>query len=243
MANKTFGTLKIDSLRDSDHYNSNDSTLLELAGRILNDVLSEIQSLSRESLFWKDLDNTVSTTADQAYVDLSDTDILEITSVYQRETDTRLKRVNRRQYTQVFPDTTNFSGTPELAYDVEQNLTAGVNTFRIYLMPTPSAVVTIRYDYIKNARFSADGTGADSEYSPLPDLYNPLILAMFKPKFFSIIDSENRARIITAREDAEKQKSMFLPMLNSKSDFTQQARSYRDRGDVLQRRVKTTPAP
>ena len=245
MANTLFSALKINCLRRSgNYYNSADSTLLTMAGNVINDVLSNIQALVPDSLYWNDLENTVSCTADQAYVDLVDTNILEILSVYQRETDTKLKRVNRHSFVKFNPDTTVNSGIPDIAYDEEQVLSgSGVNTFRLYLLPTPSTTTTIRYDYRKNARFTADGTGADAEYSPMPSQFDALIIAMFKPRFIEIIDPKNSGVIRKAEESEQIALSRFLPMLNSKQDETYQLGSYRNRTSTPYQKVNDTPTP
>ena len=244
MTNSTLGNLKIQALKRADHYASGDAELLELAGGLINDCFSELQMLSRESMFWKSLDNTVTLVADQSYVDLAETDILEITSVTQRDNDARLERVNRREYTQQFPDPTSFSGKANYAYDEEQNLNgSGQNIFRLYFIPTPADADTIYYDYIKNAQFSADGTSADAEFSPLPSTFDNLIYQMFKPKLYSIIDSSDASRIATAQVMADKALSSALGVLNSRSDHTRQMASQREKGPIVFNRVKATPAP
>jgi hypothetical protein len=243
VANTTFGNLKIGALRRSDHYNSSDSTLLELAGGIINDCLSEIQSETRDSMYWKDLDNTVSTVADQAYVDLSETNILEILAVYQRETDTKLKRISKEKYLQIVPDSTAYAGTPDFAYAEEQIIDgSGQNIFRLFLVPTPSSVITMRYDFLKNPRFSVDGTGADSEFSPLPSNYDELIYAMFRPRFFLVIDPENTGRYQAAQVYADKLYMKYKNMLNSKADHRYQAGSFRAQA-IRTFNVSDTPTP
>jgi hypothetical protein len=244
MANTTFGNLKIGALRRSDHYNSGDSTLLEVAGCVINDVLSEIQSETRNSMYWIDLDNTVNTVASQAYVDLTDTDILEVLAVYQRETDTKLKRIDRNEFVNIAPDTTLHTGTPDLAYCEEQILSgAGVNTFRLFLLPTPGSVIALRYDYLKNPRFSADGAGADAEFCPLPSNYDELIYAMFRPKFFAVIDPENGPRISTALALADRIAGKYLPMIRTKVDEVYQFGSYRHKFPLREFDTKATPVP
>lgn len=244
MANTTFSNLKINALRRAgNYYNASDATLLSLAGGLVNDCLSAIQALSPDSLYWKDLGNTKACTANQAYIDLTDTDILEILAVYQNTTDTKLKRVDRRTFVGVNPDTTNSAGIPDIAYDEEQVLSAGVNTFRIYLLPTPSTTTTMIYDYRKNARFSADGTSADAEYSPLPSQYDPLIFAMFKPRFLEIIDPKNAAAISKAEASEQIAISRFIPTLVSKQDETYQLGSARYRGSFDPFHVNDTPEP
>ena len=215
-----------------------------MAGGIINDVLSTIQALAPNSLYWLDLDNTVNTTADQAYVDTTDTDILEIISVYQRETDTKLKRINRETYVRVFPDTTQHTGIPDMAYDVEQALNvSGQNIHRIYLIPTPSSAIALRYDYRKNARFASDGTGANAAFCPLPMQFDPLIQAMFNPRFLQVLDRSNNSAISKAEETESIALSRFLPMLNQQSDEIISLGSYRQQQPYRFQNVADTPAP
>ena len=244
MANTTFFNLKIKCLRlGGNWYNSADSTLLTIAGGIINDCLSTIQAMSPASKFWLDLENSKACTASQAYIDLTDTDILEIIAVYQRTTDTKLKRVDRNTWVNLVPDTTAYSGTPDLLYDAEQLLNTGVNTWRIYLFPTPATTTTMYYDYRKNARFTADGTGADAEYSPLPSQYDALIVEMFRTRFLNVIDIGNTSAISRAERSEQSALSKFIPMLNSKLDETYQLGSYRYRYPNQLTRVAATPTP
>lgn len=220
MANTTFANLKIKCLRQAgNNYNSTDSTKLSIAGGLINDVLSQIQAEIRESPYFYDLENSVNTTADQAYVDLVDTNIIEIISVYEiASSDSRLGQLSRREYNSIHTDTTRESGVPDIGYSVSQLLTAGVNTYRIYLYPTPSSAQAIKYDYIKNIRFSVDGTGADAEYSPFPTTFDDLISAMFSPRFYGIISPSDNARIQTALAIEERAKRAYYDLLRTSVD-------------------------
>jgi len=245
MANTTFANLKKSCLRKAGNwYTASDSTLLEVAGGLINDCISTIQALSPDSLYWRDLDNTVSTTASQAYVDLSETDILQILNVYQRESDTKLTRVDRRTFVGLSPDTTAHSGTPDLAYDEEQILNvSGQNIFRLYLLPTPGSAITIRYDYIKNGRFTADGTAADSEFCALPSTFDPLIAAMFKPRFLEVLSPQDTGAITKAENAESEAISRFLPLLTSKIDESWQVGSFRYARNRKPFTVSATPTP
>jgi len=244
MANTTFGTLKINCLRRVHHYNSTDATLLELAGSLINDIMGEIQAMTRDSLFWRVLAATDNTVADQAYIDLSPTDILEVLNVYQATTDTKLARITLREYRDFLPDATVTGGTPDLMYAEEQVINgSGVNIFRLFLIPTPSAVIAMLFDYLKNARFSADGTGADAEFSPLPQTFDPLIHAMFRTKWASVVDPDNAARFKVAQASEIQAKDTFLPILTTKVDRSPQMKSYRARFPLIITRVQETPSP
>ena len=99
------------------------------------------------------------------------------------------------------------------------------------------------YDYRKNARFSADGTSADGEYSPLPTQFDGLIVDMFRPRFLRVIDIGNVSAIRAAEEAEQLSIKRFMSMLNSKLDETYQLGSYRYRYPNQLTRVATTPTP
>lgn len=242
MANTTFANLKKKALQlAGNSYNASDSTRLELAGGIINDCLSSIQSMIKGSVYTYSVGNTVNTVADQAYVALTDTDILDVVNVYQRVSDTKLIRLPRSKFTELQPDTTRFAGTPEIAWSASQALVAGVNTWSLYLLPTPSAVIALYYDYEVDMRFSADGTGADAEFSPLPMAYDDWIYSEFRPRFYQVIDSGNRTRIATAEEQANTARAKYSLAINSVDQHLQlgSAREMLYRGDI----VETTTAP
>ena len=243
MANTTLGNLKIGALRRVHFYNSGDATGLALAGGIINDVLGYIQTQIKGSLYEHDLANTITTTANQAYVDLTDSNILEILNVYQTTTDTKLRRLSRQEFVLLQPDTTVFSGTPEYAYFPTQILTAGVNTWRVYLIPTPSSAISLSYDYIKSLQFSADGTSADAEYSALPRIFDDWIYSEFAPRWFKIVDPSNLQKIQVAESQAEKARRNYRSFIKQDIDGTPQIGSFRDQPVIINRFVKTTPAP
>lgn len=245
MANTTFANLKINSLRKSgNNYNANDSTKLEMAGSIINDVLGIIQALIKGHPYTLDIGNTVSTTASQAYVNLTDTDIIEILNVYQRENDVLLRQITYNEYIAMQPDPTRFKGTPDLSWASTQALNgSGQNIWSIYLLPTPSSVITLYYDYVKNLRFSVDGTGADSEFCKLPNVYDNWIYSEFKPIFYEIIDPKNTTLITRARRDALEARSFYLTAIKSEATRSPQVNSVRGVVDYRYNLVSQTPIP
>lgn len=245
MANTIFGNLKIGALRRAGNsYNANDTALLALAGGLINDCLGAIQTIIKTSPYVFDLDNTVATVASQAYVALMDTDIIEVLQVYQRETGTKLKQLNRVDYVGVSPDTTRISGTPDLAWAPTQAVSgSGSNIWSLYLYPTPSSVITLRYDYIKNLRFSAD-TGVDASFSPLPNIYDDWIYEKFKPRFWKIVDKNNRSLIDGALKDEALADNKYGLDIKSQADRIKQVGSMRgDYPDPRYGLVATTAAP
>lgn len=245
MANTTFANLKIKALQKSgNNYNANDSTKLEMAGGLINDVLGMIGSMIKGHPFTLDIGNTISTTADQAYVDPTDTNIIEMLQIYQRVTNRVLKQITYQEYINLAPDPTRFGGVADLAWAPTQSVDVTGNVdWRIYLLPTPSSVITLYYDYLKDIRFSVDGTAANAEFCALPPTYDPWIYAEFKPLFIEIIDSANSARIAKAEAGAMNARKFFLEMIMSQATRTYQAGSARDVLDYRYNRVATTPVP
>ncbi len=240
MANTTFSNLKINALRRAgNNYSSNDTTRLSIAGSIINEVLGLIQSEIKGHPFTLDQGNTVSTVASQAYVDLvAVTDILEILSVYQRPTNKKLSQITFDQYTELIPDPTRFGGVPDMAWAPTQIVTNGVPNWFIYLVPTPSSVITLYYDYLKVFSLSADG-----DYSPLPPSYDGWIYAEFKPIFYEIIDSKNRALIRAAKDEAMQARIAYKTAIMSQAGRSDQVASRRGDFDYRRNLVATTPTP
>lgn len=245
MANTTFANLKINALRRAGNsYNSSDSTRLSMAGSIINDVLSMIGQYIKGHPYTLDIGNTVSTVADQAYVDLTDTNIIEVLQFTQRSTNSKLKQVNYEEFVSMFPNTTLVGGVPELVWSPTQTVSvSGVPTWRIYLGWTPSSVITMYYDYVKNLRFSADGTGADSEFSPLPPVYDRWIYAEFAPIWYGIISPEAISRIQKAEAVALEVRTQCLNDLKNAISHQMQMGNYGDDKPVVYRLVSVTPQP
>lgn len=228
MANTTFGNLKIKCLRRAgNNYNSGDVTLLTIAGGIINEVMGEIQSYIKGHPFTLDTVNTVSTVASQAYAALADTDIIEILQVYQRESKTKLKQITWQEYVDLLPDPTVFGGIPDLRWTAVQVVTAGVNTWSIYFIPTPSSVISVYYDYVKSLQFSADDSSANAEYSKLPSVYDSWIIAEFKPKLIEVMDPKNSTAILKAETTAKSIRTTMVQAIMSQVDRKVQVGSTR----------------
>lgn len=218
MANTTLANLKIGALRRAgNNYNANDTAKLTLAGGIINDVLGTIQAEIKNSHYFLDLANTVNTTASQAYVDLVDTDIIDILNVYQLSTDLKLTFIPWNKFREIQPDTTAFSGVPDLFYTIKSAVNgSGVNIYSLYFIPTPSSVLAIYYDYVKNIRFTSDT--ADSSYCALPNIFDELIYAMFAPRFYRVISPSDTERINGALAAEAQAKETFYALLRDRVD-------------------------
>lgn len=241
MPNTTRATLRTNALRKAgNRYNASDTTLLTIADDILNDVFGMIQSLIKGHPFTLDIGNTISTVADQAYVEPVDTDIIEILQVYQRVNDRKMRQITYTEYINMVPDPTRISGNPDVAWAPTMTVdVTGNNDWRIYLVPTPSSVLTLYYDYLKDIRLTTDAA-----FCALPPTYDGWIYAEFKPLFYEILESNNRSRIADARLAAKEARSFYLQSIMSQADRIQQVDSYRGSRDGhfdnLYRVAKTT---
>ena len=245
MANTTFSNLKINLLRlAGNQYNSNDSTKLSLAGNCINRALGIIQGEIKGHPYTLDINNTVSATTTTPYkTDLSDTNIIEILQVSERSDPNKLKYIPYEQYLSYMADPSRFAGIPSLLWTAIQNLNgSGVNIWSLFFIPTPSSAITIYYDYIKSLLFSADGTGADAEYSPLPTVFDGWIIDEAKPFIYEILDSKNQNVINSARAQAIESRKRYKTMILSPADAYPQVASVRERGQMIVKRVETTAA-
>lgn len=244
MANSTFSALKIKCLqRAGNSYNSADATRLSIAGGIINDVLAMIGQQIKGHPYTLDIGNSIATTASQAYVDLVDTDIIELVQFTQRSTSSKLKQITYQEYVTMFPNTTLIGGVPELVFAPTTVIAAGVLTYRVYLGWTPSSAVTMYYDYIKSMRFTADGTSADAEYSPLPTSYDRWIVAEFAPIWYGLVSPEAIQRIQKAEAYALQVRTECLNDLKNAATHQIQMGDYSDRGPAIYRPVAQTNQP
>lgn len=245
MANTTFANLKINALRKAgNYYNANDATLLQMAGGIINEIFGKINIILKGHPYTLDIGNTISTVASQAYVAPLDTDIIEILQVYERLTNRKLRQISYVEYIGLSPDPTRFGGVADLAWAPTQTIDVSGNpAWLIYFIPTPSAVMTIYYDYIKNLQFSSDSTSADAEFSKLPPVYDSWIYSEFKPLFYGITDPKNVSLLSKLESKATQDRQFYTTAIMSQTDRYVQVDSIRDTLDYRYNRVATTPIP
>jgi hypothetical protein len=239
MANTTFGNLKINFLRHcGNQYNANDATRLELAGSCINQALGIIQGEIKGHPFTLDTGNTVNTTANQAYVNLTDTDIIEVLSVQEKVDPSKLFWIPFSVYREYMADPSRYSGTPNLFYTLLQSVNvSGQNIWQILFVPTPSSAIAIYYDYIKNLQFSSNGTSANAAFSPLPTVYDSWIYEEAKPIFYEIIDHDNDDLINRSKKYAVEARIRYKSMIMAGAEQYTQVRSARDGGVLLHKQV------
>lgn len=238
--NTTFGQLKINFLRKAGNaYNANDATKLTMAGNCLNDALQGIWSEIKGHPYTLDTDNTINTTAGQGYVELIDTDILEIYDVTQKTTNSQLKWVPWAKYKQLVPNDSILKGVPEALWTSSQSVSVtGQSTWRIYFIPTPSAAIAIYYDYFKDPTMVGD-----SAFCPLPSVYDCWLEHEAKPIFYEMIDPKNNALIDRSLERAAQARLDYKRAILSQGVGYPQAASARESGPWIYKRVAATPPP
>ena len=207
---------------------------LELAGICLNQAAGIIQGEIKGHPFTLDTGNTVSTVANQAYVNLSDTDIIEILSVQERVDPNKLTWIPYSLYLQYMADPSRFTGTPNLYYTTLQTIVAGAPTWQILFVPTPASAITIYYDYVKNLQMASDAA-----YSPLPPVYDSWFYAEAKPMLYEIIDPTNTDMIQRAVAQAVEARQRYRSMIMAGADQYQVCQSVRERGPMVIRQVDT----
>ncbi len=246
MANTNFGQLKINLLRLSgNQYNSGDVTKLQLAGNCINSALGIIQGEIKGHPYTLDTGNTVPAIIVSPYgTTLADTNIIEVVDVTQRIDPRKVSWIPYQTYQSYMANPALFAGTPSLYWTALQSLNnSGQNIWTLFFIPTPSSAITIYYDYVKNLQFSADGTTADAEYSPLPTVFDKWIIDEAKPFIYEIMDSKNQGVINAATINAEKSRKRYKQMILSNADGYVQVASIREAGPMIVKRVETTPIP
>ena len=244
MANTTFGQLKINLLRlAGNQYNAGDSVKLELAGNCINRALGIIQGEIKGHPFTMDTGNTVTATITAPYgTALVDTNIIEIVSVSQRSDPNKLKWISYEEYLAFMADPTRLVGTPSLMWTALQALNvSGQNIWTLFFIPTPSAAITIYYDYIKSLLFASDGVSANAAFSPFPSAYDGWIIDEAKPFVYELTGS-GPAVINAAKAAALESRVTYKRMILSPTNGYSQVSSVREKGPLILKRVETTPA-
>ena len=244
LLNTTFGQMKINFLRKAGNaYNANDAVKLQMAGNAINDALQGILSEIKGHPYTLDTENTKNTTASQAYIDLSDTDIMEVYDVTQKTTNSKLRWIPYSRYKNLIPNSAILGGVPEALWTATQVVTAGQSLWRLYFVPTPSAAIAMYYDYVKNIAFTSDGPSADGEFCALPNIYDCWVEEEAKPVFYEMIDPKNTGLIDRAYARAEKKRPGYKRAILTGADMYSQAGSSRDNTPFIYKRVATTPPP
>lgn len=210
----------IDSIqRRADYVPSTaDSGLDTLTLDILNDSLKQVyQNLfDANRLIDAGQSVTLTTTADQPYIDISTTlatadSILKVT---ERVNDTDIELISYAQFRATWVNPTRSTSTTPSQCAIFND--------RLYLGPTPSATGTSIY-----VEFVASPTKVVAgETLPYKDKYDPLLIAMGVAELLPITDSNNVARLQLA--DANVKRLIKDLITNAASNFVSQGSQSRD---------------
>lgn len=184
----------------ADMYDANDLTGTASAGdradRCINQALQKIYSMVSDTRYLEANPGSLSSVADQEYIELSGiSDLRQIKSIVEATNDLKLVRIPFWQYRIWSPDPSNVTGTP----------THYARLFnRIYLFPRPTSAITYTVDYEK----TISDLSSDSDQAGVPAKYNYWILAEAHYFWQLMIDPSDTAAmsvIIAAASDAREQ--------------------------------------
>jgi len=218
MANTSFLTLKQNALKIVDHSIS-DTAALSIMGTFINQTIQEIANSPQGRKLVEDY-GTVSTVADQEYVELSNLTgtrfsgyaIDEISKVYQKEDDIDLDRITIQQYRYEFPDPSVESGNPYLYARWAE---------RLYLRSRPSAVITLYVDFwVVPSVLSADGDACD--FAPRFDEW---VLTGAAYRWKKTFEAEDQTQVVIAKNAYDEASARFGLALNREPDRRPVAKS------------------
>jgi len=154
-------------------YNITDTGTDNLIVDMLNDAIKRVRQKLLDIGMFDDISasTTLTTVADTAYVDVSTiVDLDEIVVQSDRTADRSIMLITYDKFIQLYPDPTACtSNTP---------IHAARWNSRIYFGPTPSEVLTLYFDYIKQL-----DEVTSSSTSPFEPKYDPLLIAMVVTEF------------------------------------------------------------
>lgn len=212
-----FGALKIKLLKQLDNYNpaesSGTNSSLQLAGICLNNALHKAYDLIKGSKYTEALPTTrFSSVADQAYINLDDECYLDdIESIIDTTNQLQLTQKSWWWYRRNFTQPDSQSGTP-VFYVRRRN--------RVYLAPTPSAVINYTVDFQKMMKDLVE----DGEISLLPTHYDYWITSEAAIEWYMMEDKDNVPQ--EAKDERDKNRQMALDSIFSGFNKNLQSNSH-----------------
>ena len=171
--------------------------------------------------------DTLLTVANTEYIELATEtiDFDQVIKLTERTNDTPIEIIPFDKYREICPDpTADKASTPEMAAFFAN---------RIYLYPTPSAVVTLYLDYVKLiTKVAAGGT------LPFEDKYDELIVAIALEYLIAFLDNKNTNAITQANNRVKELKHDLIVGASKNIGMIQQSASRRDVGVSGPRMVK-----
>jgi len=208
-------------------YNITDTALDTLLLDCINDANKLIYQWLINAGFYNDTigETTISTVANQSYVDTSSTTIDTLIALYERTNDTYIDIIPYSEFVKVYPDPTNTkSSTPTHA---------AIANNKIYLAPTPTAIITLYPVYGSvPADLALGGTLL------FPTKYDPLVLAVTRTEYLRWHDANNTQAINSAEASMEYYKKELITNAH-RGGIVRQSESY-DTSTWLMPKIKTT---
>lgn len=183
-----------------DNYNANDLTgdgsSGDQATRSINKALQKIYSMLKNNRYLQAYGSSaLSSTADQAYIELSGiSDLDEITAMKDATNNVTLQYIEPWKYFQT-SDPAEITGVP-FQYTRIFN--------RAYLRPTPTAVI----NYVTEYRKTYADLSAGGDVALIPSKYNYWILAEAAVEWYAMQDAYNVPQIVLAERDRNKDIAM-----------------------------------
>ena len=225
MAKSSVATIITKIKRRAD-YNITDTDLDRLVVDIINDANKVLKQTFLDHGIMDEIsvEGTITTTANQEYVDIATqlADLDEIIMQSERTNDRTIEVIPFWRYRELYPDpTANKTTTP---------FHAARHYNRIYFGPTPSAVLTIYCDYIK---LLTDATSTST--MPFEAKYDPIVTAFGTLELLKWLDPTN-AGIPVAKQNYDELKDILIIGAAKNIGMTRQAKS-RNEGEGFEPRV------
>jgi len=196
MAKTSVNTITADIKALAD-YDISDTNLDNLILKAINFAISRMKQWFFDEGLYDEIGahSTFSTTANQEWVDIATLtiDFDQEIVLSERTNDSPITIIPFKEYRERYPDpTANKATTPDVAAFFAN---------RLYLGPTPSGVITLYLDYIKNITKLTSGGSL-----PFEDKYDEVVVVIVIEYLVKWLNRSDRAAILTAKEDVEKAK-------------------------------------
>ena len=217
MAKTTVAVLTADIKALAD-YNITDTDLDDLILKTINHALKRMKRWFLDAGMYDEIGahDSFSTTANQEYVDIATEtiDFDEAVVLSERTNDNYIQIIPFKEYRERYPDpTAQTAGTPD---------TAAFFANRLYLGPTPSAVITLYLDYVKLiTKLTSAGN------LPYEDEYDELVTAICMEHLTRWLDMGNSTAIDLADRRTQLLKHDLITGAAKQIGMNQQVHSRR----------------
>lgn len=214
----TLTQLRTRFLKVLDNYNANDLTGTNSSGEIadlcINDALQLIYSQIKDSKYMQSYSSTLSSTANQAYIELSGiSDLDEVASMKDTTNNITLLCIPAHEYFSMVPDPADQTGTPSRYCRIFN---------RVYLTPRPVAVIAYTTEYVKNyARLTSD-----SDVALIPSKYDDWIYKESRVLWLMMEDISNSVSIEAAKSERDEAREIYINDIMSNFDLASVSRSH-----------------